>query len=390
MGFLKGLAFSLLSFLLFLSLGIFGLALTVNSTVLSPRFVTNELDRLEVAPLVAELVHFETEGGEADEGLETALVDTITQLEPLIKEQLGTAIYSVYDYLLGKSQSLDLALILRETLLSSDFAVSLLDELEVSSLALPLISAQLTGQIPPEMESLTEELDDIIAELEPAIKEELAVAADPILDYLVGKRDSFSVTISLEPAKESLKDRLWAALLESPPAELEAIPRAQWPQYFDIFYAGIAAGIPSTIDLDQSLIGDELPQQITSALAETEGILAEAKEYVGYFQLGYYALIGLMLLLIAGIVLISRQVKYITRSLGIIFLTYGAIWYAGIFVCKQFIDRIPLPMNELPPSLQTWIFESINNLATPLEMLSLGLLISGLALLIFSFVYRPR
>ncbi len=56
MKFLKGLALTLLSFLLFLSLSIFSLAFLLNSTVLNAGFITSELDRLEVSPLVAEII----------------------------------------------------------------------------------------------------------------------------------------------------------------------------------------------------------------------------------------------------------------------------------------------------------------------------------------------
>jgi len=48
MNFLKGLALSLLSFLLLLSLSIFGLALTLNQTILNPDFTISEVDRLDI------------------------------------------------------------------------------------------------------------------------------------------------------------------------------------------------------------------------------------------------------------------------------------------------------------------------------------------------------
>jgi hypothetical protein len=53
MNLLKGLALGLLSFLLFLSLYVFGLALTLNYTLLNPDFAISEVDRLDI-PLLAE------------------------------------------------------------------------------------------------------------------------------------------------------------------------------------------------------------------------------------------------------------------------------------------------------------------------------------------------
>jgi len=57
MGFLKGLAVSLLSFLLFLSLSAFGLAIMLNSTILNPDFVTSQLDRLDISSLAEEIIN---------------------------------------------------------------------------------------------------------------------------------------------------------------------------------------------------------------------------------------------------------------------------------------------------------------------------------------------
>jgi hypothetical protein len=131
MGVLKGLAVGLSSFLLFLSLSVFGVAFAANSTVLNPSFVTSELDRLDISSMVEEFVIDQT----TEDEFEVALINTIGKVEPLVKEQAGTIIDDTYEYLLGESENLDLAITLKNTLLSSDFIVSLVDELDVSSMA---------------------------------------------------------------------------------------------------------------------------------------------------------------------------------------------------------------------------------------------------------------
>ncbi len=102
---LEGLALGLLSFLLLLSLFVFGLAFTLNSTILNPRFITSELNRLDVPSLVEELLSEPISKQELPAESGATIVNNITKLEPLIKEQVSTAIYSIYDYLLGKKQS---------------------------------------------------------------------------------------------------------------------------------------------------------------------------------------------------------------------------------------------------------------------------------------------
>lgn len=381
----QSLALSLLSILLFLSLSIFGVAFMLNSTLLSPDFVTSELERLDMTSLTGELITMTTSPSE----LQGVLVFVLAKIEPHLDEQIGAAIYSVYDYLLGRSQNLDLALTLRNTILSTDFAVSLVNELDLASLAGTYIRAQLAGEIPEEMEFLTEHLDDAIAELEPTIRAELVAAADPVLDYLVGEIQSFNVVISLEAAQENLKEKLRETMLESPPAELASLPQPLLERYFDEFYREFSQQIPSAIEFNQNTVGAELPAAMAEALTATEDVLAEAKPYVGQFQLGYKLLIGLMVLLVLGIVLISRDLIYITRSLGITFLTYGAFEYAGIILAKHFSGTY-LPYPEIPHSLEVWLPQFTNNLLAPLEMLSLGLLIGGVVLVVASFVYKRR
>jgi hypothetical protein len=392
---LKGLALSLLGFLLFLSLSVFGLALTLNSTILNPDFVVSELDNLDVPSLTGEVIDEQVRRGEFSPELGTALVNTITKLDPVIKEQVGAATHTIYDYLLGESQSPDLALMLRTTLLSQDFIASLVDELDILALVREFVSEQLlAAEIPPEIEPyLAKYLDDALTELEPELepwlKEQLVSAADPIVDYLLGESQSLNVVIPLEPVGEMLRDGLWQAFLQSPPPELAGIPQPLIKQFFDDFYEqAIAPQIPSTIEFDESLVGTEAPAQIGEALAAAEWGLEQGRQYVSYVQLSYNILIGLMVLLVAGIILLIRRVKGATRELGVIFLTYGAFEYVGILAAKHFglpwlADQLPLPA-----ALQAWLPQLISDFLTPLEMFSLGLLIGGAVLIVFSFIYK--
>jgi len=382
---LKIFGITLLSLLLFLSLSVFGFAFMLNNTALNPDFVVSELDKLDIPLLAEEFISQEI----PEEELRATLTDTITKLEPQIKEQVGAAIYTVYDYLLGKSENLDLAATLGDTILSSDFVGSIVDNLNISSLAGEFISEQFTGQIPEELQVLTEYVDDVTPEMEPWLKEQASVAAAPILDYLLGESQSLSVVISLEPVMENLEDNLRGAFLESPPPELVGLPMAELERYFDEYFQELAEVMPSTLEIDESLLGTEIPSQIAETLAEAEEALAQSRQYVGYFQTGYYVLIGFMLLLILGIILINRQVRWATRGLGITFLTYGALWYGGIFAGKHFAGTQGV-LSDIPAQFQTLLPPFLNDSLAPLGMFSLGLLIAGVALIIVSVVYKPR
>ncbi len=382
---LKNVALGLLSFLLFLSLSAFGVALTLNNTILNPDFVTSELNKLDVSLLAEELLREQI----SEEEFGTAVVNTIAKLEPEVKEQVSAATYIIYDYLLGKSQNLDLVLTLNNTILNPDFITSLVDELDISSLAKEFLSEQLTGKILKEMEYLVEYVDDVITEVEPLIKTQISAAAGPIVDYLLGESQSFKVVISLEPVMENIKDTLRESFLESPPPQFTDLPRSILARYFDEYFEEFAKVIPSTFELDETLLGTEIPAEIAEALAQAEEGLEQAKQAIGYFKLGFKLLIAFISLLILGIIFINRQVRGATRSLGIIFLSYGILEYIGTFVAKNFGGE-QLAQLDIPLYLQEWLPQLLNDFLAPLGMFSLSLLIGGIVLIIISFVYKPR
>ncbi len=291
MNFLKGLALSLLNLLLFLSLSIFGIALTLNYTFLNPDFVVSELNRLDISSLAGEL---------------------------------------------------------------------------------------LSQQIPQEEPYIAEVIDDTIADLEPWIKEQVSAVTYSGYDYLMGRSQSLSLVISLEPARDSLKENLREAVLQSPPPELAGASPDQVELYLAEAYRQIDQQLPQRFEFNE----DSLSPEILAGLEQ-------AKQSIGYFQLGYWALIGFILLLILGIILINRQVRSTTRGLGITFLTYGALEYAGIFAIKYFAGT-QLSQLGIPTSLQIWLPQFLDDFLVPLTIFSIGLLVAGVALIVVSFVYKPR
>lgn len=489
MGILKGFALGLLSFLLFLSLTIFGFAYTVNSTVLNPDFISSQLDRLDVSSLVNEIMTEQMAEEDFPEELLTAMVDTIdkleapvkqqvsaathdtfdyllgkkaspdlaatlgdtflnsdfvaslmaeldlaalaeevvsqqtseeglteemgnaivstiTELEPTIKQKVPAASEPIFDYLLGKTESIDLVHTLRSTILTSDFFVTLLEGLDISALLPESLGEQRVEELPEELSYLSEYVDDAIAALEPTIREEVKVAADPVLDYLLGERESLSIVISLEPVIESLEDSLREAFLKSPPPDYADLSPSELNQLFDLHFAELTGNMPSTIELTEALFPPELTAQITDALveaengleqarqaiaeaiADAEARLEQAREYVSWFQLGYYILIGLLALLVLAIILINHEVKGATRGLGITCLTYGAIEALGLFLTKN-LATTQLAGIEIPSVFQGLMVQFLNDFLAPLQMLSIGLAVAGAVLIVASFVY-PR
>ena len=293
MNLLKGLALGLLSFLLLLSLSIFGVAFLLNQTILNPGFITSELDRLDVPLLAEELLSEQIPEEDFPEEFGAVLVNTITDLELWIQQQVSDAVYSSYDYLSGRSQIL-------------------------------------------------------------------------------------SVVIPLEPVKESLKDNLQQAFLESLPAELAGASPAQIELFLNGLYGQIDEQIPATFEISES----SLPPDVLSTVEMV-------KQIISYFQVGYKFLIGFMLLLIVGIILIDRQIRSTSRKLGAILLPEGILLLVGVFVAK-YLAGTQIAQFDIPPYLQEWLPQLVSDFVAPLLILGIGLLVGGVALLTFSFVYKRQ
>ena len=265
-------------------------------------------------------------------------------------------------------------LILNLTIFNSDFIVSELDELDISSLAKDLFHQQLILS-----ESyMSEAVDNTITDLEPWIKDQIHTSIYSGYGYLLGSRQSLNLEIPLAPLKDSLKENIRAAILQSPPPELVEAPQMAIELYISNAQHYVDEMIPLSFEFNKSSLSPEALSQ-----------LIEVKQAIGYVQLTYKVLIALILLLILGIVLIKREVRGASRELGIIFTTYGALEYLGIFIIKR-LTGTQLSQLDIPPPLQDWLPQFLGDALVPLEIFSLSLLIAGVALIVVSFVYKPR
>jgi hypothetical protein len=364
MNFLKGLLLTILSLLLFLSLSVFGLAFTLNSTLLNPDFVVREVEKLDVADIAGEYladqlsINLPAESGFLEEALKDGIKDVVSAEEPWLKEQAGIVIYAGYDYLLGKSDS---------------FAVSIpLEALKESLRA-----------------SLWESFQEHLPELLPGL---LETEIKPQIDR---NYEAFIAQIPrgyLPPGFETLPEEIVKPMLDryfedlvrnvqtsGIPPELIPVVEGMLKPYFDEYFDNYADVIPSEITIDKSMIPSDVMLQIEMV-----------RGYLRDFQLGYWLLLGFMVLLVLAIILIHRNVKGPTRELGITLLVYGALEFATVFLARTYVPaNLPLP-SGLPSSLETWFLGLSADLLAPLQVFSIGVLAGGVALLIISFVYPRR
>ena len=482
---ITGLAF--LSFLLFLSLIIFSIAFMVNGTALNPKFITKEIDSIDVSSIAIEFVEEEFEDDadfseelktalydtieetepvikaalneailsvgnylrgktdepelarvlsdaflnsefvadllaevdisalvetsvdtdEMSEELVIAVIDTISEIEPELKEQVAAASDSIFDYLLAETDDLDLVQTLRSTLLSTDFTTTLIDKLDISSLALEFLEEHITDIIPGDMDFIIDELDDTIATLEPSIKQAISDNIDGILDYLLGETSSLSIVISLELVRDDLEATLRQAFLDNIPPWWEDWLQAEIDNRLEEFLADAMDMTPENFEFDEELLGSEISEQVTDGLGEAEDALAEARDgihdglleaedrldeardYLGWFITGYWGLIAVIVVLILAIIGIYRQVRGASLHLGIMLVVFGIIEYAGILVGRNVIGRLTWDSDIPVEPLQDQAQQVLTGVTGPLAALNIGLIVIGIILIAVAIIY-PR
>ncbi|MDO8578929.1 MAG: hypothetical protein Q7R50_07115 [Dehalococcoidales bacterium] len=393
---LKGLLISFLGFLLGLCLAVFGLAYTVHSTVLNPAFLRTEINELDISGLVRDLAAQNSSqpgdnNGISQQEMFTALSDTVTGMEPMIKERISAATDSIYDYLLGKKPNPDLADTLRSSILKTDFITAVIDKIDLGPVIQQVLNEQLSTAPSGYQDDVDTAVTRVVADITPAVKQQIEAAADPMLDYLVGKTDSFTITINVEQLKSSLKTALHDVVFASPPPDLAAVPAAQRETVFNQLFDNFAGGLGTSIQLDQSILGTDARTGLVDGIRQAEDGLAQARQYVAWFQLGYMLLIVLTLVLIAAIVLVYREMRGSTRYLSIVFLSYGVLELAGVLVGRYFAAKeLPNAVTDLPAPLQTWMTNLVIRLLAPTATYSIALIVAGVVLLIVSFVYANR
>ena len=393
---LKGLLLSFLGFLLGLCLAVFGLAYTVHSTVLNPAFLRTEINELDISGLVRDLAvqgsnQPAANGGISEQEMISALSDTVTRMEPMLKERVTAATDSIYEYLLGKKPDVELAATLRGTILKADFLTAVIDNIDLTPVIRQVLSEQLSQAPSGYQNDVDAAVTLVVADTKPVVKQQIEAAADPILDYLVGKTDNFSITINVAQLKSSLKTALHDIVFANPPPELAAVPAAQREMVFNQLFDNYAGGLGTSVELDEKILGPDARTGLIDGIRQAEDGLTQGRQYVAWFQLGYTLLIVLMLVLVSAIVLVYREVRGSTRYLSIVFLIYGVVELAGVIVGRYFAGKeLTNALTGVPASLQPWITNLVNRLLAPTMTYSIVLLIVGVVLLIISFVYPKR
>jgi len=385
---LKVIGAILLSLVLLLALCIFGAALTMKMTAFNASFITSLVDDIPLIDIIEEAAQQgETENPEQFDIIKEAL----TENETAIKQRIIMLIDDIYDYLNSKTDDLDLAQALGDSIFNAGFAISIINNTDLTPLLEQAIENLIAEGGLPAGTSYDEYIDDIAADIEPWAKEQAGIVIPPVLDYVLGNSDTFSVSVSLDELKQILKENLKQSFLASPPPKYQGLSQAELGQTFDALFEQYSGEIPSSYVFDEQLFTSEDGTSMTIDVSELEQGLRDSKKGIVIFNIAFIALIVLIILLIAGIILIYRDIKWSALNLGVVSFVFGAglmvFYFSSQWMIRDFLAQQEIASNS---AIRDWLTSMSDGTLFPMLIQFICFIAIGIALLVIYFVYRRR
>jgi hypothetical protein len=269
---------------------------------------------------------------------------------------------------------LGLAFTINNTVLNPQFMTTEVEKLDTVLLAKEIVA----GQIPSSDIYYRAAISDTIVEMKPWIDQQISTSINRTYDYLLGKTDQFSFTISTEPLQLSLAKNFSKSFTQSPPPEYLGLSAAQKDQYLAQLQQQIKDSVPSSLTINQTSIG-----------TESMRALQKTREIIRYIHTVYYWLIAIAVALILLLVWVLRDFKEFARPLTVISIITGILDFALFFWLRQSALSI-LSLPNLPASFQNWLSVFVSDFSLPLAIYSLSLVGIGVILLVASFVFRKQ
>ncbi|XUX00597.1 MAG: hypothetical protein TUN42_01050 [Dehalogenimonas sp.] len=143
MGFLKGLGLTLISVLLFLSVLLLGIGVTINTTALNPGFVNRQIERLDIAHLINEQISNDPSANDLPQAVQAFLNTEVPAYSQEIKSAVEQANDHLYDYVLGRVDTLDLDCAIGDTVLDPELIYALADKIDWPAVADELVRKEI-------------------------------------------------------------------------------------------------------------------------------------------------------------------------------------------------------------------------------------------------------
>ncbi len=261
------------------------------------------------------------------------------------------------------------------TVLDADFATNELEKLDIYSAIIDQAKTMIPSQ--PFIDSTV--IDELATELKPWIEEQASTVIHAVYGY-IKEGQSLNVDISLEPVRAAVKEKVAAALMDSPPAMLQGATQSQIDVYMSQVYAGIDNAIPSNFVINDAVAGSLLKIPLVPLRTVVSTINAV---YI-------CSLIAAVMLLLLLALAHWWQPRPIARSTGITFILVGVVCTLGPLLNYLLVQFLSQAVGSFGlAGLQIKLNQLASDLTAPVRMYGIGFLISGAALIVISFLFRP-
>ncbi|MCJ7515224.1 MAG: hypothetical protein MUO89_04525 [Dehalococcoidia bacterium] len=272
---------------------------------------------------------------------------------------------------------LGLIISLNLTILNPDFVTAELEKLDVYS----TVIEQAKTRLPSQQFMSTEIIDDLAQQLKPWFEEQADKIIHGVYTYLKEDKE-LNVVVTLEQVRALAKEKVREAATSSLPAELQGASQSQIDAYLSPIYAGIDNVIPPSIILNEAVAGSQIIEQ-----------LEQVKQIIGYINTAYKVLIAAAILLVLLIALVYWwQPKPIARYIGITFALVGIVCILGPLLDYFIVQVLSQVMGSGGAlfGLETKLPQLVADLTAPVRTYGIGFLISGIALIIISVLFRSE
>lgn len=193
---IKALALGLLSLILFFSLFVFAITFTVKQTALNPDYAVRVVNDINFSQAIQETINQQVSSGSISPQLQTALTDSLQNMEPVIKQQVSLAIKNAYASLKEQGNAPNLENTLSNSVVNSQFVSDLMAKIDLAQLVDPVVEQQI-GTGTGLSQDFQNALVSAINESAPALKQQIVNASGPICQYLTMQTSSLDLQSTL-------------------------------------------------------------------------------------------------------------------------------------------------------------------------------------------------
>ena len=272
-----------------------------------------------------------------------------------------------------------IAVTVNTTVLNPDFMVKEIDKLDIYT--------TITDQIKDELQiqelygfsdliGLDVMIENILQDIRPWLEEQTRFVIYEGINYLKGKEE-LNITISLTPLKTAIEAQVNEQLGSLLPPGMEEIPVD-----IDITSLIDLTGIPDNYTISESTLE---PGMVHS--------LHLIKRIVEYLKLAYILSVIIAILAIIGTGWTQQwHIRFVARYLGTPFILSGVactLLALGIRISNAISRRFTQNM-DLAFDFQNKLSTVIADITLPLLIYGIIVLLTGIALVIFAFIYGQR